>query len=84
MTHYKDTKAIAHLPNDDSYLIEIVGGILQGNTLAQFLSIIYLDYVPRTSIDLMKEMVTYRKRQKTNDIQQKLISIQTTQMIEYI
>ena len=34
---------------------DIVAGVLQEDTLAQFLYIIYPDYVLRTSIDLMKE-----------------------------
>ena len=33
---------------------DIVAGVLQGNTLAPYLFIICLDYVFRTSIDLMK------------------------------
>ena len=34
---------------------DIVAGILQGDTLAQFLFIICLDYVLRTSIDKIRE-----------------------------
>ena len=34
---------------------DIVAGVLQGDTLASYLFIICLDYVLRTSIDLMKE-----------------------------
>ena len=34
---------------------DIVAGVLQGDTLAPYQSIIYLDYVLRMSIDLMKE-----------------------------
>ena len=34
---------------------DIVAGVLQGDTLASYLFIICLDYVFRTSIDLMKE-----------------------------
>ena len=33
---------------------DIVAGVLQGNTLAPYLFIIYLDYVLRTSIDKIK------------------------------
>ena len=36
---------------------DIVAGVLQGDTLAPFLFIIYLDYVLRTSIDKIKENV---------------------------
>ena len=34
---------------------DIVAGVLQGDTLTPYLFIISLDYVLRTSIDLMKE-----------------------------
>ena len=34
---------------------EIVAGVLQGDTLAPYLFIICLDYILRTSLDLMKE-----------------------------
>ena len=34
---------------------DIITGVLQGDTLAPYLFIICLDYVLRTSIDLMKE-----------------------------
>ena len=41
----------------------IVAGVLQGDTLAPNLFIICLDYVLRTSIDLMKENSFKRKKQ---------------------
>ena len=34
---------------------DIVAGVLQGDTLASYLFIIYLDYMIRTSIDKMKD-----------------------------
>ena len=39
----------------DRDYFDIVAGVLQGDTLAPYLIIICLDYVLRTSIDLMKE-----------------------------
>ena len=39
----------------DTDYFDIVAGVLQGYTLAPYLFIICLDYVLRTSIDLMKE-----------------------------
>ena len=39
----------------DTVYFDIVAGMLQGDTLAPYLFIISLDYVLRTSIDLMKE-----------------------------
>ena len=39
----------------DTEYIDIVGGVLQGDTLAPYLFIICLDYVLRTSIDKIRE-----------------------------
>ena len=39
----------------ETKLLDIVAGALQGNTLASYLFIIFLNYGLRTSIDLMKE-----------------------------
>ena len=46
---------------------DIVVGVLQGDTLAPYLFIIYLDYVLRTSIDKIRENgfeLTKEKKQK--------------------
>ena len=42
-------------PDGNTDLFDIVAGVLTGVTLATYLFIICLDYVLRTSIDLMKE-----------------------------
>ena len=42
-------------PDGDTEYFDIVAGVLQGDTLALYLFIIYLDYVFRTSIDKIKE-----------------------------
>ena len=42
-------------PDGDTDYFDIVAGVLQGDTLAPYLFIICLDYMLRTSIDLMKE-----------------------------
>ena len=42
-------------PEEDTDYFSIVAGVLQGHTLVPYLFIIYVDYVLRTSIDLMKE-----------------------------
>ena len=44
-----------HSPDGDTDFFDIVSGILQGDTLAPYIFIFYLDYVLRTSIDLIKE-----------------------------
>ena len=48
----KNIKVKVRSPIGDTVM---VAGVLQGDTLALYLFIIYLDYVLRTSIDLMKE-----------------------------
>ena len=42
-------------PDGDTEYFNIVAGVLQGDTLAPYLFIIYLDYVLRTSIDKVRE-----------------------------
>ena len=51
----RNTKGKLRSPDGDREYIDIVGGVLQGDTLAPYLFIIYLDYVLRTSIDKIKE-----------------------------
>ena len=55
MMLYKNTKVkVSSLDGDTDYF-DIVAGVLQGDTLTPYLFIICLDYVLRTSIDMMKE-----------------------------
>ena len=44
-----------HTPDGDIDYFDIVAGVQQGDTSTPYLFIICLDYVIRTSIDLMKE-----------------------------
>ena len=44
-----------HSPDGDTDYFDIVNGGIQGDTLALYLFSICLDYILRTSIDLMKE-----------------------------
>ena len=55
MMLYKDTKVKIRTANGDTDFVDVVTGVLQGDTLAPYLIIICLDYVLRTSINLMKE-----------------------------
>ena len=55
MMLYKNTKVKVCSPDGDTDYFDIVGGVVQGDTLAPYLFIICLDYMLRTSIDLMKE-----------------------------
>ena len=53
---YKNTKVKVRSQSGDTNFFDTVAGVLQRDTLAPYLFIIYLDYVLPTSIDLMKEM----------------------------
>ena len=55
MILYKNTKTKVCSPGGDRDFFDIVAGVLQGDTLALYLFIICLDYILRTSVDLMKE-----------------------------
>ena len=62
---YKNTKIKIRSPNGETDYFNIVAGVLQKDTLAPYLFIICLDYLPRMSIDLMKENgFTPKKKQK--------------------
>ena len=54
MLHKNSNVKVCSLDGDTDYF-DIVAGVLQRDTLALYLFIIYLDYVLRMSIDLMKE-----------------------------
>ena len=55
MMLYKNMKVNVCSPAGDIDFFDIVASGLQEDTLTPYLFIIYLDYVLRTSIDLMKE-----------------------------
>ena len=55
MMVYRNTKVKARFPGGGTDYLDIVAGVLQGNTLAPYLFIICLDYVLRTSLDKIKE-----------------------------
>ena len=69
---YKKIKVKIRSSDWDTDFFVIVPGVLQGNTLAPYLFIICLDYVLRTSIDLMKENSFPLKNQEADDIPHKL------------
>ena len=52
---YRNTKVKLRALDGDTDNFDIVAGVLQGDTLAQYLFIICLDYVLRTLIDKIKE-----------------------------
>ena len=55
MMPYKNTKVKVRSPYGDTGYFDIIAGVLQGETLAPYIFIICLDYVLRTSIDIMKD-----------------------------
>ena len=55
MMLYRNTKVKVFSPDGDTDYFNIVVGVLQGDTLAPYLSIICQDCVLRTSIDKIKE-----------------------------
>ena len=66
MTFYKNMKAKVRSPDGASDLFDNVTGILQRDTLAKFLFIIFLDYVQQM---LMKENgLTFLKKDKKRTI----------------
>ena len=52
---YRNTKVKVRSPNGDTEYFDIVAGVLQRDTQALYLFIIYRDYVLRTSIDKIRE-----------------------------
>ena len=52
---YRNTKVKVRSPDGHTEYVDIVAGVLQGDTLAPYLFIICLDHVLRTSIDKIKE-----------------------------
>ena len=54
MMQHKNTKIKVRSSQGDKDYFDIVAGVIQGDTFTPYLFIISLDYVLRTSIDLMK------------------------------
>ena len=78
MMLYKNMKVKICSPDRDT---DFFADVLLGYTIAPYLFIICLDYVLWTSIDLMKENgFRLQKRQEEDNILQKLLRVQTTQM----
>ena len=55
MILHRNTKVKVRSPDGDTEYFDIVAGVLQGDTQVQYLFIICLDYVLRTSIDKIRE-----------------------------
>ena len=55
MMLYGNMKIKVRSPDGDTNIFDIVARVLQGDIFAPYLFLIYLDYVLRTSIDLIEE-----------------------------
>ena len=64
----------------DTDFFDFVDGVLQGDTFALCLFIIYLDYVLRTSIDPIKENDFTLKKARSRQYPQKLLRTQSMQI----
>ena len=57
---YKNTKVKVRSPDGETDYFDIVAGVFQGDKLAPYMFIISLDYVLRTSVDLMKKKNAFK------------------------
>ena len=78
MILYRNTKVKVRSPDGDTDYFDIVAGVLQGDTLAPYLFIIYLDYVIRTSIDNIRETALSWQRKEAEGTLQKQLLTPTT------
>ena len=61
-------KAMSRSPGGNTDFFAVVAGVLQGDTLAQYMFVIYQDYVLQMSIDQIKNHYTLKKRQEADDV----------------
>ena len=71
---YRNTKVKVRSPDGDTDYLDIVEGVLQGDTLAPYLFIIYLDYVLRTSIDKIRETAFEQTKKRSRRYPAKTIT----------
>ena len=77
------TTVKVHSSNGDTYFFNIVIGVLQEDALAPYLFIVCLNYVLRTSIDLMKENgFTLAKARSRRYLAQTITDMDNTDDIE--
>ena len=70
MMLYKNMKVKVHSPERDTDYLDIIAGLLQGDTLAPYLFMICLDYELRMFIDIMKDngfKLSKKKIPRTNN-----------------
>ena len=56
MMLYRNTRSMVRSPDGDNAFFEITTGVLQGDTIAPFLFILFLDYILKTSVDINAEL----------------------------
>ena len=81
MILYRNTKVKVRSPDGNTDYIDIVAGVLQGDTFASYLFIICLDYVLRTSIDKIKENGFELTKKRSRRYPAKKLPTPTTPMI---
>ena len=59
--HYNDTKSMVCSSHGEMDYFDIVATVLQGDTLESNIFLICIDYIPRTSIDLIKNGFILKK-----------------------
>ena len=53
---YINTRSMVRSPDGDTHFFDITTGVLQGNTLANFLFIVYLDYILNNALNHNTEL----------------------------
>ena len=80
MMLYRNIKVKIRSPDGDKDYFDIVAGVLQGDTLVPYPFIICLDYVLRTSIDIMKYNGFKLAKEKSRRYPAKQLPTPTTPM----
>ena len=81
MILYKNTKVKVGSPDGDTEYFDSVAGVLQGDTLTQYLFIICQDYVLRTSSIRSERTSSSWQRKEAKGTLQKQLPTPTTPMI---
>ena len=79
---YRNTKVKVRSPDGDTEYFDIVAGVLQGDTLAPYLFIIYLDYLLRTWLTKSDRTISSWQRKEAECTQQKQLPTPTTLMTQ--
>ena len=74
MMQYQDTCSKVRSPDGNTEFFDIIAGVLQGDTLAPYIFIIYLDYVLRRALDENKELGLTLTKQKSRRYPEKKIT----------